>query len=162
VPQVLGGDRGTTEVGVMPGAKQLPTQSEARQFVLTTVWQGLSELADGINMGSNRIATLTVDPGADLGNVSLCVYPVGSKPAQATPLFRYDVEGSVVGSGVSVLFVAAPAVVNGELRSTDRGELAILGTAPGERNAMTPHHVRDDVARRYEAALEGLKARGQR
>ena len=117
--------------GEIPDAQQKSPELRARHFVLTTVWQGLSELADRINADPDRIATLTMDPAADLGTVSLRVYPVGSQPAQATPLFRYDVTGSVVGSGVSVRFAAEPAVVNSQVRRGERGDLAIR--APGDQ-----------------------------
>ena len=83
----------------MPDLDQQGAEAEARQFVLTTVWQALSELADQINAETDRIATLTVDTAAPLGRVSLRVYPVGSQPAQATPLFRYGVAGGSVVSG---------------------------------------------------------------
>jgi hypothetical protein len=103
----------------MPDLDQQGAEAEARQFVLTTVWHGLSELADQINAESDRIATLTADPAAPLGQLSLCVYPVGSQPAQATPLFRYDVAVSSASFGVSVQFAAQPAVVNGAVRSQE-------------------------------------------
>src|SRR5215213_5380807 len=108
----------------MPDAEQPFTETQARQFVLTTVWQGLNQLADQINAETDRIATLTVDSAAPLGTVSLCVYPVGSQPAQATPLLRSVVAVAPAGSGVSVRFAAQPAVVNGRLRHQEQGELA--------------------------------------
>src|SRR5215213_2036628 len=118
------------ETGGVSEAGQPLTAAEARQFVLTTVWQGLSELADHINAQKDRIATLTVDPAA-LGLVSLCVYPVGSQPAQATPLFRYAVTVGSAGSGVRVQFVAQPAVINGQVQRHEQGELAVTGTGDG-------------------------------
>jgi len=142
----------------MPDLDQQGAEAEARQFVLTTVWQGLSELADQINAETDRIATLTVDPAAPLGRVSLCVYPVGSQPAPATPLFRYDVAVGSVVSGVSVQFAVEPAVVNGQLRPQEQGEL--VWTAHGGRRPLTPHDIRDDVAPRYRAAMQALAERG--
>jgi hypothetical protein len=134
----------------MPEAEQPLAESEARRFVLTTVWQGLSELADQINAKSDRIATVTVDPAAP-GRISLRVYPVGSQPAQATPLFRYEVAVSSVASGPRVPFVAQPAVVNGQMRNQERGELAMPGTREG--GPVTPRDVRDDVVRCYQDVL---------
>jgi hypothetical protein len=96
----------------MPNAPQPLTEAQARQFVLTTVWQGLSEVADQINAETDRIATVTVDP-SDRGRVSLHVYPVGSQPAQAAPLFRYVVAVRPVGSSARIQFATQPAVVNG-------------------------------------------------
>jgi hypothetical protein len=133
----------------MPEAEQAPA-AETRHFILTTVWQGLSELADRINAESDRIATVTVDP-ADRGRVSLRVYPVGSQPAQAPPLFRYGVAVSSVASGSRVQFVAQPAVVNGQLLSGEQGELVM--TTPSERQPRTSQDVRGEVARRYQAVI---------
>jgi len=135
----------------MSDARQKSPETQTRQFVLTTVWQGLSELADQINAESDQIATVTVDP-ADRGRVSLHVYPVGSQPAQAAPLFRYDVAVSSVASGRRVQFMAQPAMVNGQLRSQEQGELAM--TAPGARHPCTPRDIRDEVARRYQHAVQ--------
>jgi hypothetical protein len=143
----------------MPEAEQR-TEAQARQYLLTTVWQGLSELADQINAESDRIATLTVEPAARLGKVSLCVYPVGSRPAQATPLFRYDVAVRSASSAVSVWFTAGPAVIHGHLGGWERGELAM--TAHGDRRPLTPQDIRDDVVRRYQAVLVARTARGAR
>jgi hypothetical protein len=140
----------------MPEAEQ-PTEEEARQFVLSTVWQALSDLADQINAKSNRIATLAVDAAAPQGRVSLSVYPVGSQPAQAPPLFRYDVAVARTGSRVSIRSEAQPAVVNGQMRSREQGELAM--TTPGEHHPVTPEHIRDDVARRYRAVMVTQTAR---
>jgi hypothetical protein len=145
----------------MPGTQPQLMETTARHFVLTTVWQGLSELADHINAETDRVATLVVDPAVPLGQVSLCVYPVGSQPAQATPIFRYDVTVRSAASDVRVQFVAQPAVVNGQLRSREQGALAIPETENMEWSAMTPHDVRDDVERRYQAAVEVWKTRGK-
>ena len=93
--------------------------------------------------------------------MSLRVYPVGSQPAQATPIFSYDVAVRSVGSQVSVQFEAQPAIVNGELRTGERGELAIPGTQPSPFNLLSPQLVRDSVARRYQAVMEAQGARGQ-
>jgi hypothetical protein len=132
------------------------TEAQAQQFVLTTVWQGLSELADQINAKSDRIAMVTADPVAP-GRVSLRVYPVGSQPAQATPLFRYDVAVTSAGAGASVQFVAQPVVVNDQLCSQEQGELAV--TAPGHGQPCTPQDIRDEVARRYQAVIDDQAAR---
>jgi hypothetical protein len=148
--------RSDDEAGTMSEAQHPLTEAAARQFILTTVWQGLSELADQINAQTNRIATVTVDPQAELGRVSLCVYPVGSQPAQATPLFRYQVAGTPVGSGVRVQFVARPVVINGRLQRQEQGQLAMPGTRAG--SPVTPQDVRDDVARRYKAVLAAQTA----
>ena len=108
----------------MPEAQQPRVEAAAQQFVLTTVWHGLSELADQINGQTDRIATVTVDP-PERGRVSLRVYPVGSQPAQAAPLFSYVV---IVRSGASrprVRFDARPGAG---------------GTGhDGTRGAPTPH-----------------------
>ena len=98
-----------------------------------------------------------VDPTAELGKVSLCVYPVGSRPAQATPLFRYEVTGSTTGSGVSVKFGVEPAMVNGQLRTQEHGDLAMPRL--GDDRPLTPDDIRDDVARRYQAVLAARIAR---
>ena len=132
------------------------TGVQAQQFVLMTVWQGLSELADEINAESNRIATVTGDPGAP-GRVLLRVYPVGSQPAQATPLFRYEVTVSSVTSGPRVLFVAQPALVNGQPLRGEQGELAM--TVPGQRQPCAPQDIRDEVARRYQTVIDDPVAR---
>jgi len=137
----------------MSDAQQHPlTEAKSRHFVLTTVWQGLTELADQINTETDRIATLALDPTAEPGGISLCVYPVGSQPAQATPLFRYDVAVSSVASGVRVQFQVQPAVVNGQMRGREQGEL--VSTAQRERRPRTPQDIRHDVARRYQAVVE--------
>jgi hypothetical protein len=141
----------------MSDARQVSPEAQARQFLLTTVWQGLSELADRINAQTDRIATLTMDPTTELGRVSLCVYPVGSRPAQAKPLFRYEVAGRSTGSGVSVQFVAQPAVISGQARYEERRELAM--TAHGNDRSLTPQDILDDVARRYQAVLAARSAR---
>jgi hypothetical protein len=141
----------------MPDAQQQPAEAAARQFVLTTVCQGLSEFADHINAQTDRIATLTVDPAVELGAVSLCVYPVGSRPAQAAPLFRFDVAVRSAASGVRVHFVAKPAVVNGEVRSQEQGELTLPGA--GEGHPVTPQRIRDEVARRFQAVMATRTAR---
>jgi hypothetical protein len=141
----------------MPNAEQQPATAQARQFILTTVWQGLSDLADQINAETDRIATLTVDPTAELGKVSLCVYPVGSQPAQAAPLFRYVVAVTSVAAGSRVQFVAQPAVINGQVRSQERRELAL--TAHGDGRPLTPDRIRDDVARRYQAVMAAQTTR---
>jgi hypothetical protein len=142
----------------MSEAEQPLAKAAARQFVLTTVWQGLSELADQINAETDRIATLMVDLAAPLGRVSLCVYPGRSQPAQATPLFRFGVAVSSAGSGVGVQFVAWPAVVNGQVHRREQGELAMTGKREG--GPVTPQDVREDVARRYEAVLAAQTAPG--
>jgi hypothetical protein len=135
----------------MPDEQQQRAEAQARQLVLTTVWQGLSELTDQINAETDQIATLTVDPAAELAAVSLRIYRVGSRPAQATPLFRFDVAVSSTGSGVRVQVVAQPAVINGQVRSEEHGQLTM--PRPGEGDPLTPQDVRDDVARRYQAVL---------
>jgi hypothetical protein len=142
----------------MPDAQQKSPEAQARHFVLTTVWQGLSQLAHHINAQTDRIATVTVDSAAKLGRVSLCVYPVGSQPAQATLLFRYEVAVNSVGSGVRVQFVAQPTVVNGQVQSQEQGELAMPGTEGGD--PMTPQRIREDVARRFQAVMDARTARG--
>jgi hypothetical protein len=114
----------------MPDERQR-ADAQARQFVLTTVWQGLSEFADQINAETDQIATLAVDPTAELAGVSLRVYPVASRPVQTTPLFRFAVAVSSSGFGVRVHFVAQPAVINGQVRSEERGELTMPGAGQG-------------------------------
>jgi hypothetical protein len=141
----------------MSDLDQQGAEAKARHFVLTTVWQGLSELADQINAETDRIATLTMDPAAELGKVTLLIYPVGSQPAQATPLFRYDIATSASASGVSVRFAAQPAVVNGELHSQEQGKFALPGS--GEGGHVTPRDVGDDAARRYQAVMAAETAR---
>jgi hypothetical protein len=142
----------------MPDEQQR-ADAQARQFVLTTVWQGLSEVADQINAETDRIATLTVDPAAEFAGGSLGVYPVGSRPAQATTLFRFDVAIHSAGFGVRVHFVGQPAVISGQERSEERGELTIPGA--GEGGPVTPQDVRDDVARRYQAVVAAQTAPDQ-
>ena len=139
----------------MPGAEQ-PTEAQARQFLLTTVWQGLSELADWINATSDRIATVRGDP-TGRGRVSLRVCPVRSEPTQAAPLFRYDVTVSAGAANPPVQFVAQPAVVTGQLNSQEQGDLAM--TAPGGRHPRTPQDICDEVARRYQAVIDAQASR---
>jgi hypothetical protein len=85
-----------------------------------------------------------VDSSAELATVALCIYPVASRPAQATPLFRYVVAATAVDPGASVQFEAQPAIVNGEVWHREQGELMI-------RNSASPRHIRNDVTRHYQA-----------
>jgi hypothetical protein len=148
--------RSYVETRVMPEAEQL-TEAHAQQFLLTTVWQGLRELADAINAESDRIATLTVDP-AEGARVSLRVFPVGFQPAEAAPFFPYDVAVASTDSGVGVHFVTQPAVVNGQMRHQEREALTM--TARRDRRLLTPDRIRDEVVRRYQTVMEAQTAPG--
>ena len=61
------------------------------------------------------------------------------------------------GSGVRVEFEARPAVVNGEVQRRERGALALPGQ--GAASPLTPDCIRDDVAGRYQAAVDAWEAR---
>jgi hypothetical protein len=59
-----------------------------------------------------------------------------------------------------VQFVAQPAVVNGQVRSKERGERTMPEAEEG--GPVTPQDIRDDVARRYQDVLAARTRRDAR
>jgi hypothetical protein len=135
-------------------------QQHVSEFITGTVQQAFADIAEAVNADGEIKATAESGslPGK-IGWAELRVQAPKLKDAAMYQLFTYRIFGSPMGDDAHILYLIAPARVDGEQKNSDTG-LWFIPTVPVPIDA-TVQQVRAHVLPLVEEAIAGYRERSQ-